>query len=367
MDRFRLGHSTATPWRCAVDECLTQIGEIPADANLGFIYATDQLAPELGAILRHLKTHSGIEHWTGTLGIGICCSGTEYYDQPALVVLIAGFPAGSFRMLNVPGPVAADNIQAREDSVQVALVHGDPRNHQLANLIERMPAQLGNGFLVGGLTSSRNYHYQVADEITEGQLSGVIFDSRVSIVSGLTQGCSVIGEVHTVTECDRNVAIRIDERPALDVFNDEIGEVLARDPERIAGYIFAGFPVRGTDTGDYLVRPVTGIDADQRLLAVGDLLSAGQSIVFCRRDSDTAVADLRRMLDSVNGRLAGTPRGGVYFTCLGRGQQMFGAPSREMQYIAEELGEVPLVGFYANGEISGNQLYGYTGVLVLFQ
>ncbi|UCE90490.1 MAG: FIST C-terminal domain-containing protein [Pseudomonadota bacterium] len=367
MDRFRLGHSTATPWQQAADECLAQIGAIPADANLGFIYATDQLATEFGAILRHLKAHTRIEHWTGTLGVAICCSGTEYYDQPALAVLIAGFPDGSFRMLNVPGPSAANDTRSRDNGVQVALVHGDPRNHQLADIIERMPAQLGNGFLVGGLTSSRSYHYQVADEITEGQLSGVIFDSRVPVVSGLTQGCSVIGEVHTVTECDRNVAIRIDERPALDVFNDEIGEVLARDLERIAGYIFAGFPVRGTDTGDYLVRPITGIDADRRLLAVGDLLSAGQSIVFCRRDSDTAVTDLRRMLDSVKGRLDGVPHGGIYFTCLGRGQQMFGTPSREMQYIAEVLGDVPLVGFYANGEISGNQLYGYTGVLTLFQ
>ena len=34
--------------------------------------------------------------------------------------------------------------------------------------------------------------------------------------------------------------------------------------------------------------------------------------------------------------------------------------------ISETLGDIPLVGFYANGEIAGNQLYGYTGVLTLF-
>jgi small ligand-binding sensory domain FIST len=27
---------------------------------------------------------------------------------------------------------------------------------------------------------------------------------------------------------------------------------------------------------------------------------------------------------------------------------------------------VPLVGFFANGEIAGDRLYGYTGVLTLF-
>ena len=30
------------------------------------------------------------------------------------------------------------------------------------------------------------------------------------------------------------------------------------------------------------------------------------------------------------------------------------------------LGDFPLVGFFCNGEISHNRLYGYTGVLTLF-
>ena len=34
--------------------------------------------------------------------------------------------------------------------------------------------------------------------------------------------------------------------------------------------------------------------------------------------------------------------------------------------IREALGEFPLVGFFCNGEISHNRLYGYTGVLTLF-
>jgi small ligand-binding sensory domain FIST len=37
-----------------------------------------------------------------------------------------------------------------------------------------------------------------------------------------------------------------------------------------------------------------------------------------------------------------------------------------MQIVADELGAFPLVGFFANGEISNNRLYGYTGVLTLF-
>ncbi len=56
----------------------------------------------------------------------------------------------------------------------------------------------------------------------------------------------------------------------------------------------------------------------------------------------------------------------VYFACLGRGPHMFGAQSADLAAIQDELGEVPLVGFFCNGEISHNRVYGYTGVLSLF-
>ena len=38
----------------------------------------------------------------------------------------------------------------------------------------------------------------------------------------------------------------------------------------------------------------------------------------------------------------------------------------EMQIIRHALGDVPLVGFFAAGEIARDQLYGYTGVLTVF-
>ena len=59
-------------------------------------------------------------------------------------------------------------------------------------------------------------------------------------------------------------------------------------------------------------------------------------------------------------------RGGLYYSCCARGPNQFGNNSEELGLIAEELGDFPLVGFFANGEISNNRLYGYTGVLTLF-
>ena len=58
--------------------------------------------------------------------------------------------------------------------------------------------------------------------------------------------------------------------------------------------------------------------------------------------------------------------GAVYVSCSGRGGPHFGAPGAELQIVRHALGDVPLVGFFAAGEIARHHLYGYTGVLTVF-
>jgi small ligand-binding sensory domain FIST len=194
----------------------------------------------------------------------------------------------------------------------------------------------------------------------------VLFSDSVAVATRLTQGCTPLGPRHVITACQRNVIMSLDGRPALDVFKEDIGEALAQDLNRVGGTIFAGLPVAGSDTGDYLVRNLVGIDPANRLVAVGEMLEPGTGVMFCRRDRDTARDDMARMLDSIGKGLYAKPRGGVYYSCLGRGAGLFGPDSAELKMIHAALGDFPLAGFFCNGEISHNRLYGYTGVLTLF-
>jgi len=158
----------------------------------------------------------------------------------------------------------------------------------------------------------------------------------------------------------------LDGEPALQVFKDDIGELLARDLGRVAGYIHAAFPVAGSDTGDYVARNLMGIDTERGWLAVGGMVETGDGVLFVRRDPAGAEADLKSMVQGLKARAPGPARGALYFSCVARGPAMFGAEGRETELIREILGDVPLVGFFGQGEISNTRLYGYTGVLVLF-
>lgn len=368
---FVFAHAQGRNWTDVVAACVHQLGTIPAGSNIGFLYATDAFADDLPGILTRLRTATGVEHWTGTVGMGICVTGREYHQCPALAVMLGSFPDDAFRMLAFYDR-AADHLPAdwepwlRQSEGHLGLVHGDPANGNLPQLLTQLCDELPGGFLVGGLSSSHGAHPQVADTLNEGGLSGVVFNSSVDTATGMTQGCTPIAERHTITDCDNNIINSLDSEPALDVLKQDIGEVLARDLNRAAGYIFASLPIQPSDTGDYLVRNLMGVDTEGKRIAIGDMVHPGQALQFCRRDGTSAREDMQRMLDALAARLARPPRGGVYVSCLGRGESFFGEESSEPVMIRETLGDFPLVGFFANGEISHHRLYGYTGVLTLF-
>ena len=368
-ESFTCGHASSPNWRDAAAQCLQQAGHGPAGANLGFLYLTDNFAGDVAEIVAHFRANTGILHWTGTLGMGVVATGREYYDEPAIAIMLCAFEPDSFRVFSgvrAPQDLERQPLHFGGVPANFAIVHADPRNAQLPRLVSDLAGIVESGFIAGGLTSSRREVVQVADGVAKGGLSGVLFSDDVVISTRLTQGCSPIGPCHTITGSRQNVLISLDGRAALDVFTEDVGEPLSRDFARLGGSVFAGLPVAGSDTGDYLVRNLVGIDPIHKLVAIGDVPERGAQVMFCRRDEASAAEDMARMLDSIGSGLFGRPRGAVYYSCVGRGPNLFSEESGEAGMIGRALGDIPLVGFFCGGEISHNRLYGYTGVLTLF-
>ena len=368
---FRAAHGSGDTWSAAAAACVEALQPLPDGANLGFVYATEALAGDLDAILALLRERTRVAHWVGSVGLGVCGSGKEYFEEPALSVLVAPLPDESFRVFG-PEIAGADALGASDRAwFQAAhpdfgVVHGDPRDGRLPVKLAELSSAAGL-YLVGGIAAAMNTApVQVAERVVEGGLSGVVLAPRVAVATGLTQGCAPIGPVHRVTAARENIVIEIDDRPALEVFKADIGELLARDLRRVAGSIFVGLPVRGSDTGDYLVRNLIAIDVERQWLGIADRAAPGDPILFCRRDAASAAADLKHMLGGLKRRAGGAPRAGLYFSCVARGPNLFGPNSEELGMIRATLGDLPLAGFFGNGEIAHDRLYGYTGVLALF-
>jgi small ligand-binding sensory domain FIST len=349
-------------------------------ATLGIVYVSEPAAPTLPRLVEELAAATGIAAWVGGVGLGVCGAGQEVYESPAAAVMTASLPTDGFRLFAATDDPAADLPRRHArwiETVQpsLALVHGDPRCPDLLRAAVDTATASG-AFLVGGLMSHRCDEPLLAGDVGGPQgadnamgkagVAGLLLAPDVAVATGLTQGCSPIGPVRRIDEARDNVVMAIDGRPALAAFYEDIGPELAKDPRRLGSVVFAGLPVPGSDTGDYLVRNLMAIDPRQGWIVLGAEVAPGDPIVFCRRDPDSARADLGRMLRQLAGRLPGPPKAGVYVSCIARGVALFGEPGVESGLIRDVLGDFPLIGFFANGEISRDRLYGHTGVLTLF-
>ncbi len=366
------------PWADAVASCLDQLGDAVSSATLGFVYLTDGYAGDAGAIVDALRSRTGLADWVGAAGLGICHDDRALFDRPALSVLVAPFPADQVRVLP-PLRSAGDLAPLRrrlapwldQASVRFGIIHADPRNVALTSAVGRL-ADLAGGYLVGGLSSGRERLVQIGGGVaTQGSLTGVLFGEQVAVATGLSQGCVPIGPPHLVTEGDDSVVKQLDGRPAFEVLRADLtaavgGGAGLRVIDLASNPVFVALPVVGSDTGDYRVRNLVGIDPEDGWLAIGDEISRGQTVIFTRRDQAAARADLERMLTGLARRLPGPPRAALYVSCVARGPNLFDRESEELEMIQRLAGPVPLTGFFANGEICRDQVYGYTGVLTLF-
>jgi small ligand-binding sensory domain FIST len=220
-------------------------------------------------------------------------------------------------------------------------------------------------------------------------------------VSRVTQGCQPVAIQRVITAAEDNVITELDGEPALDVLLRDTGISLDEPHAAMAGLraTLVGLTESGGDavgrTGnfgaDVVVRHIIGLDPARNGVAVADHVSAGMRMAFCKRSPQAARADLMRICAEIREELeplempqpvaaalaapeaqaAPSPErriaGAIYVSCAGRGGPHFGGPSAELQIVRHALGDVPLVGFFAGGEIARHHLYGYTGVLTVFR
>ncbi len=418
MKLFPSGHATHPQWRMAAGLVLAQLRAqmaLPDYAHaptLGLLYITDHYAADAQEILDHLGAElPEITDWSGTVGVGVAANNAEYFDEPALSVMLCELPSDQYRVFSGVAPLASSEMSGF--AAHTALVHADPRTPELGELIAEMADRTDTGYLFGGLSSGRVGSLQFAiggngnirghgavGGVFSGGLSGVVFGEGVRLVSRVTQGCQPVSAEREITEVDGNLLLKLDDEPALDVLLDDLNVSLdapehAVDAVRatLVGLAEAGSDgVRRTrDLGaDVRVRHIIGLDPTRRGVAIADVAEPGMRLSFCRRNAQAARADLMRVCAEIReelepeeqtlataravaaGEAEAAPHparriaGAVYVSCSGRGGPHFGAPGAELQIVRHALGDVPLVGFFAAGEIARHHLYGYTGVLTVF-
>jgi small ligand-binding sensory domain FIST len=414
MKLFPYGHATHPQWQMAAALVLAQLRAqmalhgYAANPTLALLYITDHYAALAQEILEYFGGELPlITDWSGTVGMGISSNNVEYFDEPALAVMLLELPSDQYRVFSGVAPLGL-GFEAHS-----ALVHADGATPDIGELVFELAHRTDAGFLFGGLSSSRTASVQfavagdgnisgqgAASGVFSGGMSGVAFGPGVGLVSRVTQGCKPVSKARTITAADNNLILELDGQAALDVLLADLNVSLEQPQEALQAVRSTlvgltgpdGEPVRQTGNfgNDVTVRHIIGLDPARRGVAVGEVVAVGARMAFCQRNTQAARADLMRICAEIREELepqemplhtatalaeseldaaphpARRIAGAVYVSCTGRGGPHFGGASAELQLVRRALGDVPLVGFFAGGEIAYDHLYGYTGVLTVF-
>jgi small ligand-binding sensory domain FIST len=362
-----------------VGQILERLGRHP---DLAFLFVT---RPHVGALedaagtIRELLEPSLL---VGCAAESVAGNGHEIEQAPA-VALWAG----------VFGPVAPIRLWAegtdedgQEDqqiegwppsapfSAQALVLLADPYSFPIDALLKGLGTHRPDLRVLGGMASAAHgpggNRLALNDRVFTGGAVGVLIGPGVQVETVVSQGCRPIGRPLVVTKAERNVIYELAGQPALERLVEMArGGMSERDIQLINQGLHVGLVLdehkADFGRGDFVIRNVLGADRANGAIAVGDLVEVGTTIQFHVRDATSADEDLRELLAFRHAD------GALLFTCNGRGSRLFDEPNHDAAVVSDLLGDPPLAGFFAAGELgpigTRNFLHGFTASLALFQ
>jgi small ligand-binding sensory domain FIST len=320
---------------------------------------------------------------------GVIGGGSEMEERPALSLTAAILPGVDVRPFHIDArglPEPSDRsgwettMRSRAEDDPSFLLLPDPFTCDAERLLRGLDTSFPRARKIGGLASGArspgaNRLYLGPNSYAGGAV-GVALSGNLVVDTVVAQGCRPIGEPMFVTACKDNLLLELDGRQPLEVLRDLYESLSSDDREIFRHSLFLGLVMdehrdRYTD-GDFLIRNLLGVSEDSRGLAIGATLGENQVVQFHLRDRRKSAEDLEVMLSRYAAAAAARPpAGSLLFSCLGRGERLYGVADHDSGVFHKHMGEVPLGGFFCNGEIGQVQdrtfLHGYTSAFGMFR
>jgi small ligand-binding sensory domain FIST len=372
---------------CAHDVSARLGGQFP---DLLLAFASREHLFQLGEIVPTLQRllHPGA--LLGCSAGGVIGGGRELEQTPGLTLTAALLPDVRRRLVHLTNEqlppldgsprrwVEAIGVEPAEDPAFVVLA--DPFSCDAHRLLQGLDFAYPKAVKVGGLASgaqSLGGNALFADQRTlHGGAVVLALTGNLEVDTIVAQGCRPIGRTLRITACEQHTLQTLDGRPALEVLQEIYEGLSDRDQQLVQHALFLGLSMDGlrdpAGPGDFLIRNLVGIHPQTGVIGVAGELRPGQTVQFHVRDGITAAEDLDGLLQRYRrARPAGGAQGALLFSCLGRGEHLYGEPDHDSRAFARGIGDVPVGGFFCNGEIGPvggtTYLHGYTSAFGIFR
>lgn len=362
-----------------------QLGAVP---DLAFLFFSHHHLAYADALAAEACKLLGTDKVLGCTGEAIAAGGREVEEEPAISLWTASWPQVTTSLMHLEfertpegGVIKGwpDELAGEWPAGTFLLLLGEPFSFPADLLLERFNEDRPGVPIVGGMASGAhspgdNRILLGSECFAEGAVAALV-QGPVRLRTVVSQGCRPIGRHYVVTKAERNVIYELGGRPAL-LQLKELFDTLPNCEKLLVqsglhvGRVVSEYQER-FEQGDFLVRNVVGIDPAAGAVAVGDYIRVGQTVQFHIRDQETADAELKQLLTAAAQTPGAAPSGALLFTCNGRGRRLFQQADHDAAAVSAALGEIPLAGFFAQGELGPiggqNFMHGFTASVALFE
>jgi small ligand-binding sensory domain FIST len=352
--------------------------EIGTNASLGVLFLTVEWRPHLEDTLELIRLHGHVPQLVGCSGWGIIGNRREIEHEPGFSLILFSLPAESFSIVQISEAQMEESTGGEYwhtvtglsvKDVTSWIVLANPQFGGTESWLEEWSTAYPNVPIMGGLASSTGSEIFLLEdgEATNAPVLAIAMKRGLLVRPLVSQGCRPIGDPSPITKAEQNLIMEIGNLPAYQALETAFLSIPAELRVSVRNNLFLGLAVseyiEDFKQGDFLIRNILGADPQIGALAVGAHPRVGQTVQFQLRDSKSAQEDLVMAAENVKTGLSG-PIGILLFSCAGRGKGLFGTPDHDAETLANILGNIPLAGFFCNGEIGpvGGKafLHGYT-------
>jgi small ligand-binding sensory domain FIST len=338
----------------AIGAVLDQVGP---GADLVTVFVTGNHAGALDDITRAATQILKPRALLGAASSGVLGGNREVEEAPGIAVCAVRCGGVTPVRLRAARMESGWNVggmpAAATEGPRTLLVLADPHSFPADGLLSHLTEQAPGLQVVGGLTSGargRGGARLVIDgeEHTQGAV-GALLGPDADVTTVVSQGCRPIGGPLVVTSSDGGHLLELAGRPAVERLREVLEQLDPPDRALATKGLQIGLVLdEARDTfgrGDFLIRPVRGVDPASGAISIGQHVEIGRTVQFHLRDASAASADLRETLSGIRAD------GALVFTCTGRGQRLFGRADHDAEVVAEGLGTRSTAGMFAAGEI----------------
>jgi small ligand-binding sensory domain FIST len=382
--KFASAISSATDAEEAVHDIIAHLHPHSPSFDFASIYFTSHFSGDADSISQTLIDEFDIPSIIGCSCEGVIGRSQEIEKGPALSVIagkVPGVRVQTFHLSKTQWQNALADAEAMADHFMIGpdtravIGMGDPWTTPIMPVLDKFDTHHPTVPLIGGIASAA----QKAGEnvllfndarFDEGMV-GVSLSGAIDVEAVVSQGCRPIGRPLLVTKGQGNVIEQLGGRPALEVLEEIVNALTDTEKLLLTSGLLIGRAMneyKPTLTrGDFVVRNIIGVNDDHKAIGVGDRIKVGQTVQFHVRDAATAHEDLNLILAT---RKTKSPAGAMLFSCNGRGTRLFAQPHHDAVAAANLLGDIPLAGFFAAGELGPvagrNFIHAHTASFALF-